>query len=95
MPASMLYLHIAERLFGDWSEFLGSPVLSLEEEVAARSQRSAERRTENRGSSLAGFSDSYIDAEIILHGVGDGCAETGAVERPVASGKNAPAVAVP
>ena len=80
MPTSTFYMHIAERLFGEWSEFLASPVLPLEEENAARPQRSAGRRTGDRGSSLAGFSDSYIDAEIILHGVGDGRAETGAVE---------------
>jgi hypothetical protein len=93
MLSSTFYMHIAERLFGEWSEFLTGHALSLDEE--ARPQQSAGRRTGNRRSSLAGLHSPEIDADIIPHGVGDGTAESGAVERQVASGKNAPAVAVP
>jgi hypothetical protein len=91
MPSSPFYMHIAERLFGEWSEFLTSHALSLEEEAAARLQRFAE----NHGSPLAGLPGPDIHADIIPHGVGDGFSETGAVERQVAPGKDAPAVAVP
>jgi len=94
MPSSAFYLHITERLFGEWSDFLAGHVLPPEED-AARPQLLAGRRTGNRGSSLAGLPGPYIDADIIMHGVGDCCAETGAVECEVASRKDAPAVAVP